>query len=222
MTVTVASLETRARRRADMINRNFVTSAEWLQYLNDGYKELYDILVARFEDWYTESLEFSVASGVESYDLPANFYKLRGLDRSAGAGEYITLRPFNFNDRNVKGGLIRRTRLSDVEYRIMRDTLIFEPRDRALGDYRMWYVPRANDLTVSSDTVDGVNGWEEYIVLVAAIKALQKEESDVSVLLAEKGSLYQRIELMSANRDGGMTERVTDVSMESHAYSRGF
>jgi len=223
MSISVETLRSRARQRADMNNRNFVESDEWIQLIDVGYKELYDILVARFEDWYTIPLEITIPQGSASYPLPADFYKLRGIDRSASgnpaADDFYPLSPFNFETRNNKGYLVRRRGFGDaVQYRIMQNNLIFSPADQSGGTYRLWYVPRATTLTAATDTIDGVNGWEEYIVLVAAIKALTKEESDVSVLMGEKQAMYQRIEFMAQNRDAGMTERVSDVQGNYYAY----
>jgi len=63
--------------------------------------------------------------------------------------------------------------------------------------------------------IDGVNGWEEYIVVDAAIKCLQKEESDCSVLLAQKAAIVARIESEASNRDAGMPSTVSDTSTEN-------
>ena len=38
-----------------------------------------------------------------------------------------------------------------------------------------------------------VAGWDEFVVITSAIKMLTKEESDVSVLLAEKAGLEKRM-----------------------------
>ena len=46
----------------------------------------------------------------------------------------------------------------------------------------------------------------------AAIKCMQKEESDVSVLFAQKMAIKERIEVMAQNRDIGDCNRITDVS----------
>lgn len=213
MATTVETLRTLARQRADMENRNFVSATEWITYINDGYKELYDILVSKFEDWYSVSSTFTVASGATSYTLPDDFYKLRGVDRSDGGSDYYPLRPFSFENRNRKGFYQRYRGVEpSVQYRLYKNTLLLSPDDQAPGDYRLWYIPRATDLTTTSQSVDGVNGWEDYIVISAAIKALIKEESDVSVLMAERQRLAQRIEWMAQNRDAGATERVGDVT----------
>ena len=59
--------------------------------------------------------------------------------------------------------------------------------------------------------VDGVSGWEEYIVADAAIKCLEKEESDTSVQMAQKQALLLRIEAAAENRDAGAPQVVSDT-----------
>lgn len=213
MATTVASLILQAKNRADMVNSNFVKEDEWIRYIDNAWKELYDILVSKFEDYYTVSSTFSVASGSSSYTLPTDFYKLRGVDRSSGGSDYFALKMFNFEDRNKRGVYTRYRGIEPmVKYRIMKDSLIFSPEDQAAGNYRLWYIPKAPDLTLTTDTIDGVNGWEDYVFNAAAMKALAKEESDVSVVMAELAEINKRIEAMAQNRDTSQTERVTDVA----------
>lgn len=216
MTTTLASLRNRARLRADMLNSQFVSDAEFNQYISDSYAELYDLLVSKFEDYYVTSLQFTVTTG-NTYDLPTDFYKLKGLDRAlSGAGDWYTLRPFTFEDRNARRSATRfRGLYPAIRYKVFGNQIMFSPDDQATGIYRMWYVPRYTALTSDTDTVDGVNGWEVYIETDAAIKALQKEESDVSVLMAMKQGLIKRIEDMAANRDVGEPERVSDISLHN-------
>lgn len=214
MSVTVAQVITMAKQKADMLNSNFVSSSEWISYCDRSWKELYDILTSKFEDYYTvmPPLVFSINAG-NTYTLPADFYKMRGMDRATSGTEYYTIRPFTFEDRNNRRRqALFRGLYPTVRYRIIGNTLIFTPDDGSTGTYRMWYIPRATDLTTDSDTIDGVNGWEEYVAVDMAIKALQKEESDVSVLMAQKAALKQRIEDLAQNRDAGETERVTDIT----------
>jgi hypothetical protein len=73
-------------------------------------------------------------------------------------------------------------------------------------------------LVSDTDTVQGVSGWTEYIIVDAAIKMMQKEESDVSVLMAQKQALLQRIEAMSQNRDAGMPSTVADAQSSNSFY----
>ena len=57
---------------------------------------------------------------------------------------------------------------------------------------------------------DGISGWTEYMIVDAAIKCMQKEESDASVLMAQKQGLIARIEAAAANRDAGNPAVVSD------------
>lgn len=52
-------------------------------------------------------------------------------------------------------------------------------------------------------TFDGISGYEELVVLIAAIKCLVKQEADVSALMAEKDAFYARIDQAASNRSGG-------------------
>lgn len=217
MAETLASLRDQARLRSDMQNSKFVSDAEFNQYINDSYAELYDLLVSKFEDYYVaEPLVFTVASG-NTYDLPDDFYKLKGLDRAlSGADDWYTLRPFTFEDRNARRSATRfRGLYPAIRYRIFGNKIYFSPDDQATGSFRMWYIPRYTPMVADTDTVSRIDGWEVYIVVDAAMKALQKEESDVSVLMAMKQALIQRIESLAANRDVGEPDRVSDISLHN-------
>lgn len=213
--ITLGELRLRAKQASDMVNSNFVTETEWNYYISNSYAELFDILVGKFEDYYLADPYLVTIPGSESsFELPDDFYKMRGLDRSLGGGEYYTLHPFTFERRNRRAiSDVYRGTFPIVQYRIMGNNVIVSPDDQASGAYRLWYVPKYSQLTDDADEVNGVNGYEEYIIVDAAIKALRKEESDVSVYLAQKQALLARIEAIAANRDAGECETVTDVNM---------
>jgi hypothetical protein len=60
-------------------------------------------------------------------------------------------------------------------------------------------------------TFDGINGWEEYVVLVAAIEVLGMEESNTSHLEKALARQEARLEALADNRDSGRPERINDV-----------
>ena len=99
----------------------------------------------------------------------------------------------------------------DVRYRIVDGNINFIPQPQSGQSVRLWYVPRLRQLVLDTDIADGVNGWLEYVIVDAAIKALQKEESDVSVLMAQKAGLLERIKAAGSNRDAGMPETISRV-----------
>lgn len=221
-TITTTDLKLRTLQRADMENSEFISDSELLYFVNNSFAELYDILVSKFEDYYVKSpaYEFTLTGSDYTQELPTDFYKLRGVDRSAGGSDdWYTLHPFQFEQRNDnRSRFIYRAMYPDSRYRIYGNKLILSPANLAAGDYRVWYVPKFTPLVLGTDTVDGVNGWEEYIVVDAAIKCLQKEESDISALVMQKNELIKRIQTMAANRDAGSPERITDTSL-SYAFN---
>jgi hypothetical protein len=213
MSTTLLNMRERVRARADMKNSSFVEDDELTQYINSSYQELYDLLVASFEDYYTATpLSINITSG-NSFDLPVDFYKLRGVDGKLDNNNFFTLQPFNFAERNInrQGVGIINSNIWYTQYRIVGNKILITPEDNATGNYRLWYIPRCPILVSDIDTLDGINGWEEYVVVDAARKCLAKEESDTSGLVQDKEMLRKRIEAMAARRDAGMPKTITDV-----------
>ena len=213
-TKTLAQLRTSIRSRCDMENSEFISDAELLDYINGSYAELYDILVSRFEDYYTTTASATISSGSTSFSVPADFYKLRGLDRQIGSSsDYYDVPKFTFNERNWRNNQVTRLRHGqlNVNYRLINNNIEVLPANQAAGTYRIWYVPTYTALASDSDTVDGVNGWEEYIIVDACIKCLEKEEGNTATFARQKKELLKRIEEMASMRDINQPETVTDV-----------
>lgn len=154
MAITLSSLRTATRQRADMEYSNFISDSELDSYLNNSYKELYDIVTSRFEDYYSSQLLFTIASG-NTYPLPTDFYKLRGIDEMlGGVDNFIPLTKWNFGERG-KANRITGLGLNGwlrPQYRIMGQNIDLIPETIATGDYRLWYIPLCQDMVV------GVNG----------------------------------------------------------------
>ena len=74
MNTTLAELRTLVLQRADMVNSNFCSDAELNAWINQGADCLYDEIVSRYEDYYVESFEFTIASGADGYTIPAPVY----------------------------------------------------------------------------------------------------------------------------------------------------
>ncbi len=58
-----------------------------------------------------------------------------------------------------------------------------------------------------------ISGWSEYVIVDAAMKAMQKEESTEkwSSLMQSKTALLERIETTAANRDVGQSNTVSNT-----------
>lgn len=217
---TLGAVRLAAQQRADMINNNFVTLQEWNDYINHSYTELYDILVQVYGDEYFLAAPYSFSTDGRTpglYPLPSDFYKLVGVDLGLGGTSptgWLTLKKFAFISRNryIFGNVpISFLGLMGLRYRLEGNYLEFIPYPSSNQTIRLRYVPRPVTLLSDSDILDGISGWDEYVVVDSAIKALQKEESDTSVLMAQKQALLQRIQSAASNRDAGQPEVASDV-----------
>lgn len=210
--VSLSTLRTRARTAADMTGSTFVSDAELNAFINSAADELYDLLVSKHQDQYTTSSTFNTASGTEEYSLPADFYKLVGVDLQIDS-DWRTLDPFNFRERNYERNRSSFTGVdSDLpRYWLRKDKLHLLPAPSSVLSAKLWYVPTRTQLTLDADTLDGVSGWEEYVVTDAAIRCLIKEESDPSALMARKAELVQRIERAAKSRDVSGVVTAVDI-----------
>jgi hypothetical protein len=220
MSVTLLELKTRARERADMTNSTFIEEEELTGYINSSIAELYDLLVAAYgSEYFLESYDFATVNNQADYALPANFYKMKGVDTQLNSDTWFSVRPFNFNERNrnqdIVWGLIGGP---SIRYRILGSNIRFSPLPSGPFNVRLWYVPLSTKLVADSDIFDDLNQFSEYVITDAAIKMMQKEESDVSVLVSQKMDLRKRIENMSADRDAGQPESISDIYAENNEY----
>lgn len=217
---TLAQLRADAQSEADMIGSSFVSDSEWLAWINGAAKELYGILVQKYGDDYFVQLppyEFTTDGVSDHYALPADFFKLLGVDLvfSSSPGDCATLKPYNLADRNinaVQNVLGQYGQKTNLRYRVMGNRIAFSPRASAGQTIRLLYIPRVTELVLDTDVLDGVCGWEDYVTTDAAIKALAKEESDTTVKERERAGMLSRIESEAANRDAGHPQTVSDTA----------
>lgn len=218
--ITLLELRNRVRQRSDMETSDFVTDAELNGYINSSIAELHDLLVAAYgSDYFLNSHTFTTSLATNDYALPSDFYKMKGVDLNIQGNNWFSVRPFNFNERNRNQDLTWGLLLGpSLRYRIMGGNLKFNPAPDASYNGRIWYVPKATTLVADTDSYDDLNQYAEYVVVDAAIKCLQKEESDVSVLMGQKAALKRRLEEMANNRDEGQPNTISDIYAENNEY----
>lgn len=163
-------------------------------------------------------------TGEEDYVAP-NFYKLLGVDLIL-ANQYqscVSIKPFNFSARNDYSvpNFQSFYGVTNLRYRLNDRYLWLTPVPAAGQKIQLWYVPRLTTLVDDEDTCDGISGWTEYIIIDGAIKCMQKEESDCSVLLAQKAAIIQRIEAAAENRDAANPATIADTQSQDFVWPNG-
>lgn len=210
--VLVSSLVTQIRQRADVESTQFVTDAELISYINNSYCELYDAIVAKYNDYFLIQYQFSLVPGTELYNVPADFYKLMGLDQRADQDSWLTMRPVNFNERNRRfNAAYSLSFYPTYRYHLQGDQMRFSPIPTGSETLRLWYVPVPDQITIGTQTINGRSGWEEFIINDCSAKVKIKQELDPTLYYAEKNAQMARILKMAQNYDGGMAKRVTDI-----------
>jgi len=199
---TLLQLRNRVRDRADLVADNFVLDATLTQWINDSAQDLYDLLLQSGQDWFVTSSNVTVTSPAVSFPVPTGAMRLHGLDRDIGGGKY----------ESIKRGIFReRFSYTERRYVATKATVFIFPGTSAPGSYVQWYTPAFSPLVADIDTFDGIDGWEEYVVVDAALKCRVKGEEDTSDLLGAKMALRARIQTMAATRDASEPSRVVDV-----------
>lgn len=205
----LSALRTRARRRADQESTLFVSDAEANQYISASYAELYDILVKSGLSYFETDATVN-ATGASVYALPADHYATLAVHYQvqASPARYVPLALLQPAYRHAAeySGASRA-----YVYRVVGTNLELLPAPATGGVYRHTYVPAPADLTADGNSVDGVSGWEEFIVVDAAIKMRTKEESDTAALERDRARLLERIAEAAENRNMGQPHKVIDA-----------
>ncbi len=288
--VSLGALRLKAQQKADLENSQNLTTPEWNGLITDGYKELYDLLVAAYGNEYfinDPNAPFQISlTGVQYYALPSDFYKLIGVDLqySGSPSGWVTLRRFEEIERNkyaFPNTAVNFLGYTNLKYRVSGNFIEFIPIPMVGQLVQLKYVPEptslqyelvcsttytsttvqfatiadaasisvgmnvygtgipANVTVVSVDTtlgtmvlssaalgtqavvilylwtdatlIDGIAGWERYIVADAAICAGIKQESVLEELKELKLGMKTRLESMAEGRDIGQACHVSDV-----------
>jgi hypothetical protein len=231
---SLGALRLAAQQRSDMVNAHFIELPEWNFFINQSYYELYDLLITAYEDYYVAPALVFSTDGSSQYNLPngANyssapaFYKMYGVDcgLSNNNNAWITLKKFDFIERNrFIYPQLNSTVLGvfNLKYRVIGDKLMFIPTPSSGQYIRLWYYPRLAVLLADTDVMDGISGWDQYVIIRTAKYALDKEESDTSKLDAELVYLKSRIEESASNRDAGQPDRISPTRSWSESYGMG-
>ncbi len=192
-TVTLGQLRTRARQLANMDSTpstdTLCGDTEVDGYINTHLSDLYDVLAAAApEGYYSSDVEFNTTAGTISYALAnvglTDFRSLQRIFLKVSADQRLPLTTIVDADR---GG-----------YRAPQGAYTVVVR----------YTPALTDLANTNSTFDGVSGWDELVVALAARDMLIKEESDITGVEVKIQDLRQRLDAYANKRDQGEPPRM--------------
>lgn len=203
-TRTLVLLRAEVRQRADIEGDPHVTDAEVDRFINQSCAALHAICVDVNEGWFRAEQAFTSTPGTETIMLQtliAGFYKLTNVEIQA-QGLWAKLGRATDEERTrlrgypgaPRGYQMRRAQDGKV-------ALVLVPVPDAAYSITVGYISAFADLSADGDTFDGADGWEEWVVLDAAIKCMSKEESDTRTLQTERALVETRIKQQLAQPD---------------------
>lgn len=210
--VTLATLRTRARERADMPVAGFVPdSATGIDaWINEGVQRLHEKLCEAFASNYVQNSSAFVVAG-ETVALPADFYRLLGVDLNLTDGTKATLQRFERGMRNVFRNSMVVPDSVTTHYELAGSNIRLLPTPANGMSGTIWYQPIATVLVLTTDTVNFPNGWERYVVLYTAIQMRMKQESDVNDLRFELEKMETELQVIADRRDLASPAHAVDV-----------
>lgn len=221
MATTLPELRTAVRRLADLEDDGrFVSDAELNEWLRDAMAELYDLIVqSEAGDFAVKTVSFP-AGGAEQFQVPDDFYLLRGVSLKID-GREIPLRRATFDEAVRDRG--SEASLATHRYRLIGTAMgvgavgtwpgfiLIAPPPPAGSTVVLYYVPLPDLPTDDDDAIPEFGRWMEYVVVEAAIRCKVKEEADPTALVVRKRQIEERLKGLAASMDAGKPDRVVDV-----------
>ena len=221
-TVTLGTLLARVRQRSNLEGTGvggFLPDSELIDYVNASIASWYDLV--RGSTWggqyFRGTWNLTTAPNVSSYALPVNCASVISVDgQLAPSLTPISCLAYQEEQRNwfrllqLYGWFVNQA----VWYQLQGGNINFAPVPQSAFAITINYVPTAPVLSqFQNDTLDSINGWDEWIVLDAAIKCLVKDgQLDIiQELKAERELERARIAAMAPQRDLNQSEGVHET-----------
>lgn len=224
MLITVQTIVDSAINLADMKYSKFIDTAdtagsELMDYANMAYKDLYQQVTLSREPYYLTSATITLVNGTDTYALPADLYKLWGVDlrinTNQNSNRYLTLRNHMFKERNKynNGFSLPAAPFGQVfSYLMAGNTIQFAPIPAASNTIIVRYSPNPVTISAYSTTLDFPPGGDEYMSLTIAMYMLAKEETDYSQLAQKRQQSLVTITNSFKDRDSGAPGYIVDDS----------
>jgi hypothetical protein len=222
--VSVNNLVLAAAERADMLKddgtgnvvlTDFVPLPMAVAHVNYELADLWDVLIATYEDYVVYRRFIDVVADQEDYPLPEDFYKSRKVFPIISGRRAEALRRFDLEKLGEADSLsaILTSPIEETRYKITGHRLWLHPIPSNAARLELWYVPQGVTLKHLNDLVPAIfpNGWEEYIIEGVAARMLEKEESDATPHRTRQKEILQRIMILAEDRDVGEPHQMQDT-----------
>jgi hypothetical protein len=199
----MASLTTRLEIRNQIRTRGefrsaYISDAELNSYINTSLQNFYDLVITADPTYYLDYASLVISTYDTSYALPGDFYKMVGVSVLDPVDGYSVLQKFEWKERYDPEYL---DGYADFRYHIRGNQIYLQPSpppEYAGATVSLEYIPACPSLTADGDSIDSINGWEEWIILDVLVACAAKEETDATLWTAQKAAIEARIKTLGA------------------------
>lgn len=224
MQKTLKQMREGGMRRADMFaeaDSGQVSDAEWNDYVNDAWHELYD-LITEADDarvFTVNATELDQVEGTPQFDLPEDYYRLVSASVLVN-GHYRPAKPMppsryaELADDTSYRGVYQYTVRRNPNTGQQAIFVLPIPSSETLA---ITYWPRPKVLSQDGEVLDQPAAYYfEYIEEGAAIRALQKVERDATAHYLAKRQLGKRIQKAVYASDLSYPRTMDDDTGQDH------
>lgn len=181
----------RGRFYSDVPSTSRVTAAQAIDLLNVELSALWTMLVDGGLGFYPIlSQSYTIAGGVGALTLPAAFGRLVGVERmlSGQVWELVErMQPSEVPDFNVTGAIA-------AGYYVDGPSLVLVPIPSNGNVYRIrYYAAPVKIVDPATESVDGVEGWEDYIAWGLAARIRVRDNTDAASCLQMQAKERDRV-----------------------------
>jgi hypothetical protein len=223
--LTALDLYNKALARADMTYSSIVGMPEGFDYLSWANAELHDLLITTHgEQYLVEQRDTAVAAGASYVTLGEPYsstydqayyaapWRIVRVDRLYQT-DRIPLARFSLHE-SILDTTARDWNSHTPRYDWRGLALWFDPPALSAESVRLYYVPYPQVFRVGTPTEQlmwRTHGHDRYLIVSAAIHMREKQESDVTALMAERDRIERMIRSTSGPKDIGEPPRVVDT-----------
>jgi len=181
----LSDLRDSARSKADEEATGFIDNTELNRYINQGMRFVYGKIVERFEYFFAvkgtvgNGGYISVSANDNEYDLPATMLKLIRVERrntnDSNENNWRKLMRLNLGNDQINDFFpVREGRDQGFGYFVAGNKLYLRPVPASGFDLRLWFIPKATELSLDSDEPSVPGEYHELIAEYASIQMLRK------------------------------------------------
>lgn len=190
--------------------------------LNRHLRALHRMLCESTPEYYAREATFASVASQRRYDLPTDFWQVLKLMATDGSGNFCELRRWDYDDLVGMRQLdqVSNATLGNYCYKLDSYGVTIRPTPTvATHTFYLDYLPAFAELVEDGDTFDGVNGFEDWAVYMAASDvALRQDDETLSDRQQQKAQRVEQSIRRLANRDDGEAVVIQDTRKDLDGY----